>query len=117
VLTANAQANQNGVTYKAQVIPVIAEIKCPQKNDQGWANGLSGANNKITTDAPIDASNTGELGAKYAELLTITKTQKKLDVIKITPSLKVKLPAGGMNCVKFAKEKIDIFFQDKNASV
>jgi hypothetical protein len=116
VLTANAQANQNGVTYKAQVIPVIAEIKCPQKNDQGWANGLSGANNKITTDAPIDASNTGELGAKYAEMVTTITIQKKLDVIKITPSLKVKLPAGGMNCVKFAKEKRDIFFQDKKAS-
>jgi hypothetical protein len=45
---------------------------------------------------------------------TIT-IQKKLEVIEIKHSLNVKLPAGGMNCVKFAKEKSDIFFQDKNA--
>ena len=58
--TATAEAKAVSVIWRAQLMPINAEQSCPPINGQGWAKGLLGIKNKITSDAPIDATMIGE---------------------------------------------------------
>ncbi|TXK93040.1 hypothetical protein BMR10_16805 [Methylococcaceae bacterium CS4] len=59
--TATAEAEAVSGILSAQLIPINAEHNCPPINGQGWAKGLLGIKNKITADAPIEATIIGEL--------------------------------------------------------
>ena len=61
VPAATAAEDAVSVILRAQLIPINAEHNCPPINGQGWAKGLLGIKNKITAEAPMDATMMGAL--------------------------------------------------------
>ena len=54
--TAKADAKAVSVKAWAHATPIVADMSCPPTSGQGCASGLLGMINKITADAPIEAT-------------------------------------------------------------
>lgn len=75
--TAIAAAVEVSEIFNAQVTPTTEDNICPPANGQGCAKGLFGIKNKITADAPIEATIIGN--PSHGETILVSKAIKKIE--------------------------------------